>query len=95
MYEQLNGRFPYIKRILEDGYPPKLKITIEEGKDIFSIYIDFANPNDKNPYTKETLEKAIAEFPEKYQEGLRQYKENLRQNQEDLEDIKNSWRHYK
>ncbi len=92
MYEQLNGRFPHVRRISNMG---GLKITLEEGKDVFSIYIDYANPSDKTPYTKETLEKAIAEFPEKYQNGLRKYKETLRQNQEDLDAIKETWKRHK
>lgn len=68
MLKQLQDIFPYITKIREDRFTGKLMIlTKEENITPFYIWIELAKPNDKHPYTKETLEKAIKEYPEECQ----------------------------
>jgi hypothetical protein len=81
MLKQLRGRFPEIKQISKIDSPPKLVIHIEspilkEGikkaqKTEFSLFVACVHPKDKaEPYTQETLDKVISEYPELYKEQL-------------------------
>lgn len=83
MFTRLYDKFPHIKikEISKSGHPPKLLIWCEspvyrEGSEeefvsLFDIRIDPANKQDREePYTQETLEKALIEFPIKYQEQV-------------------------
>lgn len=83
MFTRLYDKFPNkIHEISKTDYPPNLAIRCEyvkinEEDDYLhgiSILIESANPNDRDePYTQETLDKAIKEFPEKYEEEIKRY----------------------
>jgi hypothetical protein len=81
MLKQLRDRFPEIKQISKIDSPPKLVIHTEgpilkEGtekaqKTEFSLFVACVHQRDKaEPYTQETLDKAISEYPELYKEHL-------------------------
>jgi len=81
MLKQLRERFPEIKQISKIDSPPKLVIhtespilkegTPEAHKIKFSLFVGCVHPGDSaEPYTHETLDKAISEYPELYKEQL-------------------------
>jgi hypothetical protein len=79
MLKKLHDTFPQIIRISKFGSPPKLGIfchhpildnRMRQTQILkFTVWIDCFRPgNYAEPYTNETLEKAIEEFPDKYEQ---------------------------
>ena len=83
MFTRLYDRFPQIKSISKIGFPPDLAIhcqspILEEGTENvhsyrFSIRVACVHPGGREePYTQETLERAIQEFPIEYKKKLKE-----------------------
>ena len=83
MFTRLYDLFPQVKDISKFKFPIKLVIAVEgkvknnDGDEQFyhfSVEVEAYNPNDKEePYTQETLEKAIKEFPALFKNNLAFY----------------------
>jgi hypothetical protein len=82
MFTRLYDLFPQVKDLKKSGYPVKLIIEVtgtdktDDGKDKFywfSLEIESASKDREEPYTQETLEKAIIEFPQLFKDRLDRY----------------------
>jgi hypothetical protein len=81
MLKRLRDKFPEIKKISKIDFPPKLVIhaespilkkgTEEEHTVLFAVFVSCVHPRDRaEPYTQETLDRAISEYPELYKQQL-------------------------